>query len=143
MSTNVQRGFIGLTILRIVVGIVFIAHGAQKLFVFGHAGVSGAFTHMGIPLPSVTGELVALLEFFGGIALVLGLLTAIFGTLFAIEMFGAIVFVHAKNGFFSPMGVEFPLTLLASSIAIALAGPGALALDNLVTARRVRDARTT
>ncbi len=143
MSTNIQRGFIGLTILRIVVGIVFIAHGAQKLFVFGYAGVSGAFTHMGIPIPSVTGELVALLEFFGGIALVLGLLTAIIGALFAIEMLGAIFFVHAKNGFFAPMGVEFPLTLLASSIAIALAGPGALALDNLVATRRVAAARTT
>ncbi len=135
MCTSFHRSSIGLGILRVVVGAVFIAHGAQKLFVFGHTGTTGAFTRMGVPLPVVSSEFVGILEFFGGIALLLRLFTSILGALFAIEMLTAIVLVHAKNGFFSP-GVEYPLTLVASSLALALAGPGAAAADNLIAARR-------
>lgn len=134
-SPTAQRAAIGITVLRIVVGIVFIAHGAQKLFVFGHAGVTGAFTQMGVPLPALTGEGVALLEFVGGIALVLGLFTSVFAALIAIEMLGAIVFVHGKNGFFLPMGLEYALTNVAANVAISLAGPGVLALDNVRASR--------
>lgn len=130
------RTALGLTILRLVLAIVFIAHGSQKLFVFGHAGTAGAFAQMGVPLPAISSAVVAIVELLGGIALLLGAFTPVAAILLAIDMLGAIVFVHAKNGFFLPMGIEYPLTLLTANVAVALAGPGAFAVDNVLAAKR-------
>ena len=122
----------GITILRVVVGIVFLVHGRQKLFTFGFHGVAGMFAHMGIPLAAVSAVVVTLVEFFGGLALIVGLGTRIAAALLAIDMAGAILFVHGKNGFFAPMGYEFPLTLLASCLCLALAGAGSLSVDGIL-----------
>lgn len=135
-SIRAPRIDIALTILRIVVGVVFIAHGAQKLFVWGHPGVVGAFTNMGIPVPALTGWVVAIVEFFGGIALVIGAASSLAAGLIAIDMLGAMVFVHLKNGFFLPMGAEFAFTLFGAAVTILIAGPGGWSVDEALRRQR-------
>jgi len=116
-----------LLILRVVLGIIMIYHGWPKVTNLG--GVIEGFTGMGIPLPAVAAVFAAVAEFGGGLLLLIGALTDIAGLLFAIDMLGAITFVHAKNGFaVDKGGIEWPLALLAMALAIALAGPGRFAV---------------
>jgi putative oxidoreductase len=134
MSNGSNRHW-GLTVLRVMVGAVFLAHGVQKIFVFGFHGVAGAFAGMGIPVPAVSSALVAVVELLGGIALIAGFLTRWAAALNGIDMVVAILLVHLKHGFFAPMGVEYPLTLLAACIALAVVGPGAGSVDGLLAKR--------
>jgi putative oxidoreductase len=127
---------VGIALVRILTGCVFVAHGYQKLFVFGIGGATGAFTQMGIPAPTIVAPLVTILEFAGGIALILGLLTRIAAIGFVIDMLGAIFLVHLKNGFFLPNGIEFALTLLVTSLALVIAGAGAFSIDESLARRR-------
>ena len=124
---------LGLAVLRVAVATIFIRHGAQKLFVFGFAGVTGAFTHMGIPLPGFTGPFIGLLEFFGGIALLLGLLTRPIALLFVFDMLFAILLVKLKGGF---SAYELEFLLLGSSLALAFTGAGRFSVDALIAGRR-------
>ena len=124
----------GLTVLRLTLGLVFLMHGIQKTFDWGFDNVAGAFTNMGIPLAYPSAVLVALLELVGGALLILGLGTRLVAAPLAVVMAVAIAAVH-HVGFFAPQGVEFPLTLIAANVALVLAGPGALAMDNLIARR--------
>jgi putative oxidoreductase len=98
---------------------------------------------MGVPLPGLMGPFIALLEFFGGIALVIGLLTRLASLGLMFNMLGAIVLVHLKGGFFNPAGVEFPLALAGMTLALVLAGSGAYSVDAVRTARRTLAAGPT
>jgi putative oxidoreductase len=124
-----------LAVLRVVLGATFILHGGQKLFVYGLDGVTGSFAQMGIPAAAFVGPLVAFVEFFGGIAIVLGLLTRVAALGVGATMAGAILTVHLKQGFFNPGGVEFPLALLASAVALVLTGAGAYSADAAIAKR--------
>lgn len=130
-----------LAIVRVATAIIFIAHGWQKVFQYGIAGVTQGFTQMGIPLPGISAPLVAGLELVGGALLLVGLLARPIAMLLAIDMLGAMFLVHFKNGFFLPNGFEFTFILLATSLAVVLAGAGAYSLDALIANRR-RDAAT-
>ncbi|HSA55108.1 MAG TPA: DoxX family protein [Gemmatimonadaceae bacterium] len=128
---------LALVVLRLIAGATFIAHGAQKLFVFGLDGVGAGFAQMGVPFAALAGPLVGLLEFFGGMALVLGLLTRPVALGLGFTMIGAIWFVHLPNGFFLPNGVEFVLALLGIAIALVLTGAGSYSVDARLATRGV------
>lgn len=130
-----SRLSLGLAVLRVVVGIVFAVHGYQKLFVQTIPGVTGFFAQINAPLPGITAPLVSVLEFVGGIMLVLGVLTSVVAALLAIDMLAAIFLVHLPAGFYLPNGYEFVLTLLAAAVALAITGPGAYALDRAILNR--------
>ena len=124
-------------ILRMVVGIVFVAHGWQKIFVTGLDGVTAGFAQMGIPMPELAAPVIAGVELIGGLALILGLWTRVFGGLLAIDMLGAMLFVHLRNGFFLPGGIEFVLTLCSIAVAFAVAGAGGMSVDYAMKQRRM------
>jgi putative oxidoreductase len=128
-SASLRQLNAGLAILRSVVGVVFVAHGAQKLFVYGLPGVTGAFEGMGVPMAGLVGPGVAFLEFAGGLALIAGLLTRVAAAGLAATMLGAMVLVHLPAGFFLPNGVEFVLTLLGAALVLAVTGAGAWSVD--------------
>lgn len=126
----------GITVLRLVAGIIFCVHGAQKLFIFGFGGVSQTFEQLGIPLAPLAAIIVTLVEFFGGAALILGLFTRLVGVLLAVDMLTATLVAHLPAGFFiSGGGIEFTMLLCASAVAFVLSGPGELALDRVIAAR--------
>jgi len=129
--SSVGRLNLALALFRVVAGIVFAAHGGQKVFVYGLGGVSAAFGEMGIPLAGITGPLVAFTELLGGLALIAGAFTTIVGLALAAVMAGAMLLVHLPAGFFMPNGIEFTLTLFAGALALALTGPGRYSVDAL------------
>ncbi len=142
-SPSQRQVSIGLTVLRLILGATFIAHGAQKLFVMGLPAISGGFAHMGIPMPGFFGPFVTLVEFFGGIAIVLGLLTRLSALGLAVDMVVAMLAVHLKGGFFNPNGVEFPLALFGMSVALMTMGAGAFSVDALIGKRSTREIPAT
>ncbi|MBH3339187.1 DoxX family protein [Pseudomonas mendocina] len=132
--TASQAGF-GITVLRIIAGITFAAHGAQKLFGwFGGYGLEGVAQWME-SIGLAPGYLMALMagsaEFFGGVALIIGLLVRPAAAVLAVTMLVAIFTVHLANGFFmSNNGYEFALALLAISVALVFEGAGKLSIDS-------------
>ena len=124
----------GLLILRLVVGGILAAHGAQKLFGWwggpGMKNWTGAMTRMRLRPPTAWAWISAIGEFAGGLALAVGFLYPLPSIAIAGAMLFAIALVHLPKGFWnSKGGFEFNLSLLGAVAALALAGPGALSLD--------------
>ena len=126
----------GPTALRLTAGYVFLVHGAQDLFQFGFSGLAGTFGSLHIPAPFASAVVVTLLEFFGGIALWLGVFTRWAAALLAIDMLVAVIVVLLEPSFFQKGGVELPLMMLGASIALTLSGPGTLALADRIAVTR-------
>src|SRR5665213_2654923 len=131
-------------ILRLVVGVVFFAHGAQKMLGWwggpGYSVMMHAFESQGIP--AVFAFLAIAAEFFGGIGMILGFLTRIAAFGITVNMIVAILTVNLPNGFFMNWngrqkgeGYEFHLLVIAIAVSIMLAGAGAFSIDGMIYRR--------
>lgn len=124
------------TMLRVVVGFIFVAHGWQKFNEFTIAGTQAAFGQMGVPAAEAVAPIVAVLELVGGAALILGVLARPFAVLLAVVTLGAMFMVHLPAGIYAANGgYELVLVLAAAALAIALVGPGRVSVDNALFAR--------
>ncbi len=131
-----ERGMnpdLGLAILRVVLGVIFIAHGAPSVF-GGMGGTTAFMDSLGIPLPVVAAWAISLLQLLGGISLIAGFLVTPVALLLIVHMTMGIVLVHAARGFyvFGPNangGIEFNLLLAASLLMLVFGGPGLAAMD--------------
>jgi putative oxidoreductase len=131
-----------LTIIRTILGVVFFAHGAQKLLGwFGGPGLKETMRamhdHLGLPLPLAFVAVAT--EFFGGAGLIVGLLSRVAAVGIGVTMLSAIVMVHARNGLFmdwfgtrKPHGFEYHLLALALALVLVVKGSGALSLDRIL-----------
>ena len=121
----------GLLPLRVAVGIVFLMHGGQKLFVFGLAGTADILAKLGLPFAALLAVIVIAVELLGGVSIIFGLFTRLFGGLLAFEMVVAIIVARLHGGFFAPYGYEFEMTLLAACLTFAATGPGSISVEEL------------
>lgn len=140
---NQSSGY-ALTIIRVVLGIIFLVHGVHKIFgwdtgALGPGGLSNTVTGMGqMGMPAIMVYLLAFGELLGGLGLLLGLLSRIAAGGILIIMLGAVFMVHLPHGFFINWsaaegvhhGYEYNLALIAMAISIIWGGPGCLAIDN-------------
>jgi putative oxidoreductase len=121
--------------VRLVLGIIFMAHGAQKLFgAFGGLGLAGTMGAHGPGGGGIVGLLVGIGEFFGGAGLLLGFLARFSAASNILTMLGAIAMVHAKNGFFlgEKPGFEYNIALIGLLLAVLIAGPGRYSIGRLL-----------
>ncbi|MBM1199169.1 DoxX family protein [Pseudomonas fragi] len=132
-----SRAGYGLTVLRIFVGIIFAAHGSQKLFGwFGGGGLAGTAQWMesiGLAPGTLMAALAGGTEFFGGLALIVGLLARPAALGLSFTLLVAIFSVHISNGLFmANNGYEFALALLGGTVAVLIEGAGKLSIDRAI-----------
>lgn len=133
---STQAGY-GISLLRVVTGLTFMAHGSQKLFGwfggYGLAGVAQWMESLGITPGYLMAALAGSAEFFGGLALVVGLLVRPAAVSLLVAMLVAIVSVHWANGFFiTESGFEYAMILGLISAVILIEGAGKLSLDRRI-----------
>jgi putative oxidoreductase len=124
----------GILLLRLVVGLLFVGHGAQKLFGWfgggGPAGTAGFFSSVGYRWPTLLAVVAGLSELGGGLLFAAGLLTPLAALALAVVMLNAIATVVWPKGFLG--GFEFEVTLLTVALAVVATGPGRLSLDRAI-----------
>lgn len=133
-AIDIQLFDLGLLLLRVVFGLIFAAHGAQKLFGwfggYGIAGTGGWLESSGYHPGRFFAMALGLTEIVGGLLLALGVLGPIGPAMIVTVMVVAIVTVHMKNAFFvATNGIEHPLMFAVAAIGLALTGPGRYSLD--------------
>ena len=132
-----------LTVVRLVLGVVFFAHGAQKMLGwfggYGFHGTMGFFTQM-MHVPAPLAFLAICAEFFGGLGLLVGLLSRVAAFGISVNMLVAIFTVHIHNGFFANWtgqqkgeGFEYHLLALALLLVVMIKGAGALSIDRALS----------
>ncbi|KEO76932.1 DoxX family protein [Paenibacillus polymyxa] len=127
----------GLLLIRLVVGLLLVGHGAQKLFGwfggYGPKGTGGWMESIGIKPGVFMAVSAGLMELLGGALFAVGLLTPLAALLITATMLGAIFKVHGQNGIWATAnGYEYPLVLIAVVIGIALTGAGSYSIDALL-----------
>lgn len=147
MSTKLMTAAndVSATIARVTLGIVIFPHGAQKVLGwFGGGGFSGTIDYFGATwgIPAFLTVLVILAEFFGSLALIVGLLSRAAAAGIALVMIGAVFTVHLENGFFvnwtgmqAGEGIEYHILAVGLAIVIMLKGSGAFSVDRMLAAR--------
>ncbi|MCG5219761.1 DoxX family protein [Streptosporangium sp. KLBMP 9127] len=123
-------------IARVIVGVIFVAHGWQKMSI-GWGPISNGFTQLGVPLPQLAAGFTMVAELLGGVLLILGLLTPLAGLALVLVCVGAAVFVHGRNGVFvDEGGWELVGGLGSAALLLAAGGAGRFSLDHLMFGRR-------
>lgn len=129
-----------LALLRVVLGVIFLYHGYLKLFVpGGFTGTVNFFTSIALPVPVYSALLVSVIEFAGGILLVLGVLSRWSAVLLLVDMLVAFFLVHLRNGFLvSKGGYEFVLVLIAGLVVVLASGAGKLSVGSRLKSRHLK-----
>jgi putative oxidoreductase len=142
---TLQNPDVGLLLIRVMVGVVGMYHGSQKLFgLFGGGGIrgtAGAMEQMGLPLPMLSAILAGAAECFGGLLVAIGLRARLAALPYAFTMFVAAFYVHGHAFGAQHNGMEYPLTLGVVLIGLAMTGPGRLTFPNAI--RRIEPARAS
>jgi putative oxidoreductase len=126
-----------LLVARLLLGVVLIAHGWQKVFTFGLGGTAQAFTGMGVPLAPVSAAYAGIVELVGGALILVGAATALVGVLVVLDMLGAAVLVHIGNGIMvSDGGWELVGMIGALALVLAAVGAGKYSVDHALAGRR-------
>ncbi|MDF0532404.1 DoxX family protein [Tsukamurella sp. 8F] len=128
------------TVARVIIGIVFVAHGWQKFSDYGIAAVGASFEKMGVPAPHAAAWFSGIAELAGGVLLIVGVAIPVVAVVLIVDMLGAIFTAHSEQGLIG--GYELPLALIAGLVAVGLANQGPLAADTHVLKRFAKgDAR--
>lgn len=127
---------IGLLLIRAIIAVVFVYHGAQKLFgLFGGHGISGTagfMGQMGFPLPTASAVAAGSAEFFGALAILTGFAMRLFAVPLALTMYVAAFAVHGDAFALQSHGMEYALTLAVVVTGLAFTGPGGLTVTRLI-----------